>query len=97
VCGLAVVLKLEGGSGRRRQAVIALCAAMALLFALALVVPFLRTFYELSTPTAEGVVAWAVGVALGVGGMLGLLGVESAVGNLRLRGRDHDRGEANDD
>jgi cation-transporting ATPase E len=77
VCGLAVVLKLEGGSGRRRLAVTALCAAMALLFALALVVPFLRTFYELSTPTAEAVIAWAVGVAMGVGGMLAVLRVES--------------------
>jgi hypothetical protein len=46
---------------------------MALLFGLALVVPFLRDFYELSTPTGEAIVAWAVGVALGVGGMLGAL------------------------
>ncbi len=73
VCGLAIVLKLEGGHGRRRVAVTALCAAMAALFALALVVPFLRDFYELSTPTAEAVVAWAVGIAVGLGGMLGVL------------------------
>jgi hypothetical protein len=46
---------------------------MALLFLLALVVPFLRDFYELSTPTGEAVAAWTVGVALGVGGMLGAL------------------------
>jgi cation-transporting ATPase E len=73
VCGLAVVLRLEGGSGRRRLAVAGLCAAMALLFALALVVPPLRDFYELSKPTREAVVAWVVGVTLGVGGMLVLL------------------------
>ena len=73
VCGLAVVLRLEGEGGRRRLAVGALCAAMALLFLLALVVPFLRNFYELSTPTGEAVVAWGVGVATGVGGMLGAL------------------------
>jgi magnesium-transporting ATPase (P-type) len=72
-CGLAIVLRLEGGRGRRRLAVAGLCAAMALLFALALVVPFLREFYELSTLSAEAVVAWAVGVAVGVGGMLGAL------------------------
>jgi hypothetical protein len=73
VCGLAIVLRLEGGHGRRRVAVVALCAAMALLFTLSFVVPFLRDFYELSTPTAEAVVAWAVGVAVGVGGMVGAL------------------------
>jgi cation-transporting ATPase E len=73
VCGLAVVMRLEGERGRRRLAVGALCMAMALLFALALVVPFLRDFYELATPTGEAVAAWAVGVAFGVGGMLGAL------------------------
>jgi hypothetical protein len=46
---------------------------MALLFALALLIPFLRNFYELSTPTHDAVLAWAIGVTLGVGGMLGLL------------------------
>ena len=73
VCGLAVVIRLEGEGGLRRLAVAGLCAAMALLFVLALVVPFLRDFYELSMPTGESVAAWAVGVALGVGGMLGAL------------------------
>jgi cation-transporting P-type ATPase E len=73
VCGLAVVMRLEGERGPRRLAVAALCMAMALLFALALVVPFLRDFYELATPTGEAVAAWAVGVAFGVGGMLGAL------------------------
>jgi cation-transporting ATPase E len=73
VCGLAVVMRLEGERGRRRLAVGGLCMAMALLFVLALAVPFLRDFYELSTPTVEAVGAWAVGVALGVGGMLGAL------------------------
>jgi len=73
VCGLAVVMRLEGEGGRRRLAVGGLCAAMALLFGLALAVPFLRHFYELSTPTGESVAAWALGVVLGVGGMLGAL------------------------
>ncbi len=72
-CGLAVVMRLETEPGRRRLAVAGLCAAMALLFLLALYVPFLRDFYELSTPTGEAVAAWALGVALGVGGMLGAL------------------------
>jgi cation-transporting P-type ATPase E len=73
VCGLAVVLRLEGEGGRRRLAVGGLCAAMALLFVLALIVPFLRNFYELATPTGEALAAWALGSALGIGGMLGAL------------------------
>jgi cation-transporting ATPase E len=71
VCGLALVMRLESETGQRRLAVGGLCAAMAVLFLLALFVPFLRDFYELSTLTGEAIVAWAVGVALGVGGMLG--------------------------
>jgi cation-transporting ATPase E len=73
VCGLAVVLRLEAVPGARRLAVVGLCALMLTLFALALVIPFLRSFYELSTPTGESVAAWAIGTALGVGGMLGAL------------------------
>ncbi len=73
VCGLAVVMRLEDEGGRRRLVVAGLCALMALLFALALLVPFLRDFYELSTPTGDAVAAWAIGTALGVGAMLGAL------------------------
>jgi magnesium-transporting ATPase (P-type) len=71
VCGLAVVIRLETGSARRRLAVAGVCALMALLFALALVIPFLRNFYELATPTGEAVAAWAIGATLGLGTMLG--------------------------
>ena len=46
---------------------------MALLFVLALAVPFLRDFYELARPTGDAVAAWAVGAALGLGGMLAAL------------------------
>jgi cation-transporting ATPase E len=70
VCGLVVVLRLEGEGGRRRLAVGGLCVVMALLFGLALVIPFLRDFYELSKPTGDAVIAWAVGTLLGIGGML---------------------------
>jgi cation-transporting P-type ATPase E len=73
-CGLAVVIRLEAGERRRRRlAVLALCAAMALLFALALAIPWLREFYELSALGPGAVIAWAVGSALGIGGMLGAL------------------------
>ncbi len=71
--GLAVVMRLEAHGGRRRIAVAALCAVMALLFLLALAIPFLRHFYELTKPTGDGVAAWAIGSALGIGGMLGAL------------------------
>jgi P-type E1-E2 ATPase len=73
VCGLAVVLRLEAEHGPRRLAIAGLCALMLALFALALVIPFLRNFYELATPTAESLAAWAIGTALGVAGMLGSL------------------------
>jgi magnesium-transporting ATPase (P-type) len=78
VSGLALVMRIETEGGRRRLAVAGLCALMALLFALAFVVPFLRDFYELSTPTGDVVVAWAVGTTVGVGSMLGALRVVHA-------------------
>ena len=46
---------------------------MLLLFILAFAVPFLRSFYELATPTGDILVAWAVGTVIGIGGMLGAL------------------------
>ncbi len=73
VCGLAVVMRLETGGGRRRLALAGLCALMLLLFALAFIIPFLRNFYELSTPNGNGVAAWALGTVVGIGGMLGAL------------------------
>ena len=69
-CGLVVVLMLEREGGRRRALVYGLCAAMALLFALALAVPFARDFFELEAPTGEMLLAWAAGSAAGVAGML---------------------------
>jgi magnesium-transporting ATPase (P-type) len=75
VCGLAVVMRLETEPGRRRLAIAGLCALMALLFAAAFAIPFLRDFYELATPDGQAVAAWAIGTALGVGAMLGVLRV----------------------
>jgi cation-transporting ATPase E len=73
VCGPAVVMRLETERGRRRLAIAAPCGLMLGLFGLALAIPFLREFYELSTPTGESVAAWAIGTVIGVGGMLGAL------------------------
>jgi cation-transporting P-type ATPase E len=72
VCGLAVVLQIESEcAGRRRRiAVAGLSALMALLFVSALMIPFLRRFYELRPPTLASASAWAVGSAVGVGGMV---------------------------
>ncbi|MFL5957977.1 MAG: HAD-IC family P-type ATPase [Solirubrobacterales bacterium] len=69
-CGLVVVLMLEREGGRRRALIYGLCAAMALLFVLALEVPFARDFFELEAPTGEMLVAWAAGSAAGIAGML---------------------------
>jgi magnesium-transporting ATPase (P-type) len=69
-CGLAVVMRLETEPGRRRLAIAGLCAVMVLLFASALIVPFLRSFYELATPTGKALAAWALGTGVGVGTML---------------------------
>jgi cation-transporting ATPase E len=54
-CGLAVVLKIENEcAGRRRRiAVTGLCGLMALLFVGAFLIPWLRHFYELTSPTLE--------------------------------------------
>jgi cation-transporting ATPase E len=73
VCGLAVVMRIESGNEKRRLEIAGLCALMLILFAFALVVPFLRHFYELATPTGDAAIAWAVGSALGIAGMLGAL------------------------
>ena len=70
VCGLVVVIMLEREGGRGQGLVYGLCAAMALLFVLADAVPFARNFFELETPTGDMVVAWAIGSAVGVAGML---------------------------
>jgi magnesium-transporting ATPase (P-type) len=72
VCGLAVVLQIESecAGPRRRIAVAALCALMAFLFVLALIVPGLRHFYELTTPTSEEGAAWAIGSFIGTCGMV---------------------------
>ena len=74
-CGLAVVMRLESERGWRRIAVAGLCAVMALVFAIALIVPWLRDFYELTTPTGDEIVCWAVGTTIGVTTMLAALRV----------------------
>jgi cation-transporting P-type ATPase E len=73
VGGLATVVRLEHAHGRRREAVWALSALMLGVFLLALLVPWLREFYELAKPTGEMIAAWALGALIAIGGMLGAL------------------------
>jgi cation-transporting P-type ATPase E len=64
--GLAIVIVLEDEPGKRRLAVGALCALMALGFVLVCAVPVGREFFELATPTSGIVAAWAIGTAIGL-------------------------------
>jgi magnesium-transporting ATPase (P-type) len=73
ICGLAAVMRIEGGNEKRRVIVAGLCALMLLIFVLALIIPFLRDFYELATPTGDAAIAWTIGAGIGVIGMLGAL------------------------
>ena len=71
VCGLAVVMRLETqGRQRRSYAVGGLCLAMALLFGLALAVPFLRDFYRAVHAERRGRRRLGDRRRAGVGGML---------------------------
>jgi magnesium-transporting ATPase (P-type) len=64
--GLAIVIVLEDEPGTRRLAVGALCALMALGFALVCAIPAGREFFDLATPTGGIVAAWAIGTAIGL-------------------------------
>jgi Kef-type K+ transport system membrane component KefB len=53
VNGLYLVMALEAGGSRRRSTIVAaMCTAMAGIYAVAIVVPTLRSFFALSTPSA---------------------------------------------
>jgi magnesium-transporting ATPase (P-type) len=73
--GLTIVMVLEDEPGRRRLAVGALCALMALGLVLVCALPATRRFFELATPTGAMVAAWAIGSAI----MLVLLAIAMRV------------------
>ena len=77
VCGLAVVMRLESEGGPRRLAVGGLCPAMALLFVLALVVPFLRELLRAHDTDRRGRRRLGGGSRPRRRGMLGALNVFS--------------------
>jgi cation-transporting P-type ATPase E len=71
--GLAIVIALEDEPGRRRYAVLGLCALMALGFVLVAAIPAGREFFELATPTGDMLAAWAIGAATAVALLLSSL------------------------
>jgi magnesium-transporting ATPase (P-type) len=67
-CGLYLVMALEAGGSRRREASVAgMCAVMGSLYVLAVLVPAARTFYALAEPSGgmllTSVLASAVSIA----------------------------------
>jgi cation-transporting P-type ATPase E len=62
--GLVIVMVLEDEPGKRRLAVGALCALMALGFVLVSAIPAGREFFDLASPTGAMAAAWAAGTAV---------------------------------
>ena len=62
--GLAIVIALEDEPGRRRYAVIGLCALMAIAFVLVYVIPAGHNFFDLADPTSGMIATWAAGSAV---------------------------------
>jgi cation-transporting P-type ATPase E len=68
--GLYLVLALEASERRRGRAVLALCVALLLVYALVLGAGGTREFFELAVPGAWEVIAILGGAALAVGGLV---------------------------
>jgi magnesium-transporting ATPase (P-type) len=85
VAGLSIVLALEDEPGRRRYAVMGLCALMALAFVLVYLIPAGRHFFDLVAPTAGMVTTWAAGSALVVVLLIVALRVAGALEARSLR------------
>ena len=64
--GLAIVIALEDEPGRRRYAVIGLCALMAVAFVLVYAIPAGRDFFDLASPTATMTACWAAGSVIAI-------------------------------
>jgi cation-transporting P-type ATPase E len=64
--GLAIVIALEDEPGRRRYAVIGLCALMAVAFILVYLIPAGRNFFDLASPTAAMTASWAAGSVIAI-------------------------------
>jgi len=75
--GLYLVIALEGERPGRRHAVEAMCALLAAVYAVALIVPGLRSFFELAAPTPTILAAAFAGAAISIGA-LALSGISAA-------------------
>ena len=56
--------------GQTGLLVLVAIAFAALLFVVAFLIPWLRNFYELKSPTLGDISAWAIGTVIGITGML---------------------------
>jgi hypothetical protein len=70
IVGLYLILALESSTPRRGAAVSALCAVMAGLYALILILPFTRHFYALAIPGPLSWLAAAGGATLAIVGLI---------------------------
>jgi cation-transporting ATPase E len=77
--GLAIVIALEDEPGRRRYAVIGLCALMAAAFILVYLIPAGRDFFDLASPTAAMTASWAAGSAIAIALLIAALRVLRAL------------------
>ena len=71
IVGLYLIIALESTTPRRGAWVGALCAALGGLYAVVLVLPFGRHFYELEVPHPLSWGAIVCGSALAIGGLIG--------------------------
>jgi cation-transporting ATPase E len=90
--GLAIVIALEDEPGRRRYAVIGLCALMAFAFVLVYAIPAGHSFFDLASPTASMAASWAAGSAIAIALLIAALRVLRA---LDTNPRRSDSGAAN--
>jgi hypothetical protein len=67
--GLYLVIALEAAQRARRRAVEAMCAALAGLYVLTLLVPGLRAFFELDAPSVGMLAAALGGTAIATGAL----------------------------
>jgi magnesium-transporting ATPase (P-type) len=88
--GLSIVIALEDEPGRRRYAVIGLCALMAVAFVLVYAVPAGRNFFDLASPTGGMAATWAAGSAVVVILLIAARRVAGALDarSARAEGRD---------
>jgi cation-transporting P-type ATPase E len=68
--GLYLVVALEASEGRRGRAVLALCVALLLIYALVLAWGWTRGFFDLAVPGPWEVIAILGGAGLAIGGLI---------------------------